>query len=135
MNHKLIARRDLLKRVGAVAVVPPQILLPLVSPEQASASAVQSASAAAANAPQTLTAFEAETLSAIAARLIPTYSTGPGATEAHAAQYIDRALGGALAPFRETYRTGLADINRHAQSTKGNSFARLSPGDQDAFLR
>jgi gluconate 2-dehydrogenase gamma chain len=134
MNHKLIARRELLKRVGAAAVVPPRILLPLVSPDQASTLAAQSSSAAVGTL-QTLTAVEAETLGAIAARLIPTDSSGPGATEARAAQYIDRALGGALAPFRETYRAGLAAIDRHAQNTKGSSFARLSPADQDAFLR
>ena len=84
---------------------------------------------------ETLTAAEAETLGAIAARLIPTDSSGPGATEARAAQYIDRALGGALASFRETYRDGLAALDRHAQSTKGNPFARLSATDQDAVLR
>ncbi len=133
MNQKLIARRELLKRVGAVAVVPPRLLLPLASPEQASATALQSTGAAAAL--KTLTAAEAETLGAIAARLIPTDTSGPGATEAHAAQYIDRALGGALASFRDAYRGGLAAIDRYAQSTKGNSFARLSAEDQDAFLR
>jgi len=135
MNHKLIARRELLKRVGAAAVVPPRILLPLISPEQASAIAAQSPAAAAATTAETLTAAEAETLGAIAARLIPTDGNGPGATEARAAQYIDRALGGALASFRETYRAGLAAIDRHAQSTKGSSFARLTPGDQDQLLR
>ena len=135
MNHKLIARRELLKRVGAVAVVPPRMLLPLVSPGPASAITAQSPSAAVGGAVETLTAAEAETLGAIAARLIPTDGNGPGATEARAAQYIDRALGGALASFRETYRAGLAAIDRHAQSAKGNPFARLSPADQDELLR
>ena len=50
-------------------------------------------------------------------------------------RYIDRALGGALASFRETYRAGLAALDRHAQGTKGSPFARLSPTDQDAVLR
>ena len=135
MNHKLIARRDLLKRVGAAAVVPPRILLPLVSPGPVSTVAAQSPNAAAAGAVETLTATEAETLGAIAARLIPTDGNGPGATEARAAQYIDRALGGALAPFREAYRAGLAAIDRHAQNTKGSAFARLQAADQDALLR
>jgi gluconate 2-dehydrogenase gamma chain len=135
MNHKLIARRELLKRVGAAAVVPPRLLLPLVSPGPAPAIAAQSSSAAVGNTVATLTTAEAETLRAIAARLIPTDGNGPGATEAHAAQYIDRALGGTLASFRETYRAGLGTIDRYAQSTRGNSFARLSPADQDQFLR
>ena len=135
MNHKLIARRELLKRVGAAAVVPPRILLPLVSPGPAATIAAQSPSAAVGGTLETLTASEAETLGAIAARLIPTDGNGPGATEARAAQYIDRALGGALASFRETYRAGLAAIDRHAQSGKRNLFARLSPADQDELLR
>lgn len=135
MNHKLIARRELLKRVGAAAVVPPRMLLPLVSPGPASTVAAQSPSAAVGGTVETLTAAEAETLGAIAARLIPTDGNGPGATEARAAQYIDRALGGALASFRETYRAGLAAIDRHAQSSKGTPFARLSPADQDELLR
>ena len=46
---------------------------------------------------ETLTAAEADLLEAIVARLIPTDAHGPGATEARAARYIDRALGGALA--------------------------------------
>jgi gluconate 2-dehydrogenase gamma chain len=135
MNDKLIARRELLKRVGAAAVVPPRILLPLVSPGPVSTMAAQSPGAAVGSAAETLTAAEAETLGAIAARLIPSDGNGPGATEARAAQYIDRALGGALAPFRETYRAGLAAIERHAQSTKGSSFAHLSSADQDQLLR
>ena len=136
MKHKLIARRELLMRVGAAAVVPPRVLLPFVSPAPASTIAAQSQGAAAVGSTAaTLTVAEAETLGAIVARLIPTDSNGPGATEARAAQYIDRALGGALASFRETYRAGLAAIDRHTQSTRGNLFARLSPADQDQFLR
>ena len=123
MNHKLgVSRREVLKRVGAAAVMPPRILLPLVSPTGDPVLAQAPAGSA------------AETLGAIAARLIPTDSNGPGATEARAAQYIDRALGGALASFRETYRAGLAALDRYAQSARGSSFARLSAADQDAVL-
>jgi gluconate 2-dehydrogenase gamma chain len=135
MNHKLIARRELLKRVGAAAVVPPRILFPLLSPGPGPTIAAQSPGAAVVSTVETLTTVEAETLGAIAARLIPTDGSGPGATEARAAQYIDRALGGALAPFREAYRAGLAAIDRYAQSSKGSSFARLSATDQDELLR
>src|SRR5579871_2278857 len=46
---------------------------------------------------ETLTAAEADILEAFCARLIPTDANGPGAREARAAHYIDRALGGALA--------------------------------------
>jgi gluconate 2-dehydrogenase gamma chain len=82
----------------------------------------------------TLTAEEGATLDAIAARLIPSDGNGPGATEARATRYIDRALGGALADSREAYRTGLADIDAAARASKGAPFARLSAADQDAIL-
>jgi gluconate 2-dehydrogenase gamma chain len=134
MNQKLIARREWLKQVGAAAAVPPKLLLPLISPARDPAPALVQSVTAPAAATETLTAAEGETLAAIAARLIPTDATGPGATEARAAQYIDRALGGALASFRETYRSGLAALDRYAQATKGGSFARLSSSDQDAVL-
>jgi gluconate 2-dehydrogenase gamma chain len=137
MNHEwMVSRREWLKRVGAAAAIPPKLLLPLVSPSGEPVSVLaQSPGVPAGAAPETLTAAESETLSAIAARLIPTDGSGPGATEARASQYIDRALGGALASFRDTYRTGLAALDRYAQSTKGSAFARLSAADQDALLR
>ncbi len=137
MNHEwFVSRRELLRRVGAAAVVPPRMLLPLVSPDEGAALVpAQAPGNAVRGALETLTAAESETLGAIAARLIPTDGNGPGAIEAGAAQYIDRALGGALASFRETYRAGLAAVDRYAQSSKGSSFARLSAADQDALLR
>ncbi|MCC7008285.1 MAG: gluconate 2-dehydrogenase subunit 3 family protein [Acidobacteria bacterium] len=83
---------------------------------------------------ETLTQPEADALEAVAARLIPSDEHGPGAREARAAHYIDRALGGALASSREAYRDGLAAVDRYARSTKGERFADLSPADQDAVL-
>ena len=74
-------------------------------------------------------------LEAVVARLVPSDVTSPGAAEARAAHYIDRALGGALASSRETYRQGLATIDAVAVSSRGEPFARLSAGDQDALLR
>src|SRR5262245_50285127 len=108
MNQEwLVSRREWLKRVGAAAGVPPRILLPLASPSGQPAPAFEQVPGGlVAGARETLTAAEAEALGAFAARLIPSDSNGPGATEARTAQYIDRALGGALATFRETYRAG-----------------------------
>src|SRR5687767_4514039 len=83
---------------------------------------------------ETLTAAEGDTLHAIVARLIPSDGNGPGAVEAGAARYIDRALGGALSGNRETYRLGLAAADRYAEASKGAPFARLSAADQDAVL-
>jgi gluconate 2-dehydrogenase gamma chain len=84
---------------------------------------------------ETLSAAEAETLEALTARLIPSDANGPGALEAQAARYIDRALGGALASSHDAYRSGLAAVDAYARMSKGSLFAQLSAADQDAILR
>jgi gluconate 2-dehydrogenase gamma chain len=83
---------------------------------------------------ETLTLVEAEILEAITARLIPTDERGPGAREARAARYIDRALGGVLAASLETYRQGLAAVDRHARAARGARFVELNARDQDGVL-
>jgi gluconate 2-dehydrogenase gamma chain len=84
--------------------------------------------------PQTLSARELELLNAVASRLIPSDALGPGAVEAGATQYIDRALAGALASSRQAYAAGLAALDRYAETSRGKRFTELSPGDQDAVL-
>ena len=83
---------------------------------------------------QALTTAEADLLDAVVARLIPTDANGPGATEAQAVRYIDRALAGALAGSRETYRAGLEALDRYSRSSRGAPFTALSPTDQDSVL-
>lgn len=83
---------------------------------------------------ETLTASEANILEAFCARLIPSDANGPGAKEARAAHYIDRALGGALASAREIYRSGLMALDAKAQASKGAPFAKLDAQMQDAVL-
>jgi gluconate 2-dehydrogenase gamma chain len=83
---------------------------------------------------ETLTAAEADTLEAIVARLIPTDENGPGATEARAAHYIDRALTGPLRGSRAAYAANLAALDAYAQSSKGAPFAKLNAAEQDAVL-
>ena len=122
-SHRL-SRRELLKRtavLGAAATVPLRV-------------ALVARQAAPLEGFVTLTASEADTLEAIVARLIPTDEDGPGATEARAASYIDRALGGALASSRETYAEGLAATDAYARASKGAPFATLAPADQDRIL-
>jgi len=115
-----ISRRDILKRVGVAG---------------AAAAVPIDAIAQAAREPfETLTAAEGATLEAMVARLIPTDSNGPGATDARAARYIDRALGGFLTSFLIVYRTGLAGVETYARTAKGASFTQLSAQDQDAVL-
>ena len=65
---------------------------------------------------ETLTAAEADTLEAIVARLIPTDENGPGATEARAAHYIDRALTG---PLRTLARQLCRQPRRHRRLRAG----------------
>jgi gluconate 2-dehydrogenase gamma chain len=83
---------------------------------------------------ENLTASEADVLEAIVARLIPSDANGPGATEARAAHYIDRALGGALASSRQAYTAGLAALDRYSRSSRGKAFTELSATDQDSVL-
>jgi len=83
---------------------------------------------------ETFTAAEADILEAIVARLIPSDENGPGAAEARAAYYIDRALAGPLRSSRELYAANLAATDAYALSTKGAGFARLAATDQDAVL-
>ena len=132
-----LSRRQLLKRaglVGAAAIATP-IGTFVQSPNAAQSPARAQGAIGRGQALETLTAAEAETLEAITARLIPSDANGPGALEAQAARYIDRALGGALASSRDAYRSGLAAVDAYARTTKGSAFARLSAADQDAVLR
>jgi gluconate 2-dehydrogenase gamma chain len=122
-----ISRREILRRLGAVlgaAVVP---ALP--------ASARARAQAAVAETFVTFSAAEGATVKAVVARLIPSDENGPGALEARADRYIDRALSGALRASRPAYTSGLAAIETAAQSLRGVGFARLSPADQDTVLK
>jgi gluconate 2-dehydrogenase gamma chain len=143
-----ISRRDLLKRaavVGAAAAASDGVarrLQPGAEAAETTANAVALGEGAlrdhvmeAAREPlENLTATEADLLEAIVARLIPTDASGPGATEARAAHYIDRALGGALASSRQAYTAGLSALDRYARSSRGKAFTELSATDQDSVL-
>ncbi|HZT76031.1 MAG TPA: gluconate 2-dehydrogenase subunit 3 family protein [Vicinamibacterales bacterium] len=123
-----ISRRDLLKTTALLAGA-------RAFQASGTAAAQRTAEIAARGAaPETLTAREMEILDAIAARLIPNDALGPGAVEAGATRYIDRALGGALASSRQAYAAGLAALDRYAQSSRGKPFTDLPPADQDSVL-
>ena len=132
-----LSRRELLTRVGilgAAAAIPGRALAWAREAAPAHNAALPLMQAPVREAFETLIAAESDTLEAIVARLIPTDENGPGATEARAAHYIDRALAGALSPSREAYAEGLAAVDAYAQASKAAPFARLSAGDQDAVL-
>jgi gluconate 2-dehydrogenase gamma chain len=123
-----ISRRDLLKRAGVAAA----------SGTLARGMAVSARTAALQSRREpleTLTAVEADLLDAVVARLIPSDANGPGAREAGAVRYIDRALGGALASSREVYGSGLAALEEYSRSSRGKRFLELPPAEQDSVLR
>ena len=74
---------------------------------------------------------EAEEVSGLASLIIPSGST-PGAREAGALYFIDRALATFDRDKRETYRQGLRMVQaRREELFPGStSFSRLAPGDQ-----
>ena len=118
-----LSRREMLKRVVVAGAA---VSLPAARSAGAAVQAPESF--------ETLTAGEGATLRAVVARLIPADERGPGALEAGAATYIDRALRGPLAGSREAYRTGLAALDRYAQAAQGVRFAALAAAEQDALL-
>jgi gluconate 2-dehydrogenase gamma chain len=124
-----VSRRDLFRTAGAGAAV-----VVTGAPLAQDKAAAQTVTAPQLEALETLTAAEADILQAICARLIPSDENGPGAAEARAAHYIDRALTGPLRAARDAYAAGLAAIDVHAQAKKGVPFTRLAPADQDAVL-
>jgi gluconate 2-dehydrogenase gamma chain len=131
----IISRRDLLKSVaiaGAATAVPAIGGPPVDAAEPQTVT--PAAAAAGPDALESLTSAESDTLEAIVARLIPADENGPGAKEARAARYIDRALGGALSGSREAYRSGLAALDAYARFSKGSGFHQLATADQDAVL-
>jgi gluconate 2-dehydrogenase gamma chain len=133
-----LSRRELLKRAGlagAAAAIAPAVAGAHVT-HGADAVAQAPAAAPISREPlQALTTAEADVLEAVCARLIPTDESGPGAREARAAHYIDRALAGFLAPSRQAYATGLAAIDLAAKNAHGVPFAKLSDTDQDQILK
>jgi gluconate 2-dehydrogenase gamma chain len=123
-----MTRRELLQQIGIL------IGVAAGAPVSARGRARAQALPAVGEALISLTPAEAITLRAVIARIIPADENGPGAFEAKADRFIDRALAGALKNQRAQYSSGLAAIDAQAQSAKGAAFAKLSPSDQDAVL-
>jgi gluconate 2-dehydrogenase gamma chain len=122
-----VSRRELFKRAGlygAAIVAMPELSRVLTFRRELFAQAPAPA----------LTASERATLAAICARIIPTDDNGPGAAEAHAADYIDHALSGALSESRQAYTEGLAAIDAASQQKYQATFAKLTPLQQDVAL-
>ena len=137
---RVISRREVLRSVGAVGaaaavgVGSASAATPTAAAPAPALPTAQPSSTASRVAYEHLTADEAELLEAVADQLIPADDHGPGAGEAQARRYIDRALGGALSDAREAYKSGLSALDRYCRSSRGASFLKLSPRDQISTL-
>jgi gluconate 2-dehydrogenase gamma chain len=129
LGETAVSRRELLKRLGMAGAA--VVALPAFDRVLAFQREILSTGAVPAG---VLSAPEAATLAAVCARIIPTDESGPGATEARAAEYIDRALRGWLAPSRDAYAAGLSTIDDAARTRAGRRFVDLAPAEQDAVL-
>ena len=139
---RVITRRELLQSAGAVGAAAAAGVTGVEGAVAAAGSATpaapstqqRTAASAARETYEHLTADEAELLEAIADHLIPADEHGPGAVEARAVHYIDRALGGALAESHDAYRSGLAAFDRYCRSSRGGSFLTLAHRDRISAL-
>ena len=139
MANDRVSRRDLLKRAGlaGAALTLPAAASPAESTIDSTTRGGSSTTAAAQvrrEPIENLTAAEMDLLEEICARIIPTDANGPGAREARAAHYIDRALGGFLAPSKPAYTAGLAAFDAYCRSSRRAPFLELSIRDKDSVL-
>lgn len=137
-----VSRRDLLKRAGMAGAAMTITLTPVSSAAPAVTApheggpdrAGPDEQAPRREAIENLTAFESDLLEAICARIIPSDASSPGAREARAAHFIDRALGGALASSKPAYTAGFAAFDRYCRSSRGKPFLELPERDMDSVL-
>jgi len=78
---------------------------------------------------------EARTIEAFTARIIPGDTHNPGAKEAGAVIFIDRALAGFFSHLQTFYREGIAALDQSSRSRFGCAFLDLNESQQDEFLR
>jgi gluconate 2-dehydrogenase gamma chain len=77
---------------------------------------------------------EAETIDALAGLIIPGSEDDPGAHEAGAVIYIDRALAGPYGSLQRLYRSGLAALDESCVERQGRRFVELDEGEQNFIL-
>ena len=129
MSHTPLSRRDLLKLAGTAGAAAAAAAASAVPAE------AQRRSPRPAREPlRALTAHEADLLDRIAELMVPSDEHGPGATEAMAVRYIDRALAGALVDQRDAYRVGLEALERYARQSRGAPFLQLTETRQISLL-
>jgi gluconate 2-dehydrogenase gamma chain len=83
-----------------------------------------------------LTPAEARTMRAFAAQILPSDEGVPGAEEAGAVQFVDRALGmPSFVELAPVIRAGLADLDVRARALARRDFASLSSEQQITLMR
>ena len=82
---------------------------------------------------ETLDSATAVEIEAITAQIIPS-TGGPGAREAGVIYFIDRALSTFAADDRETYRTGMAELQKRRKAMFHDSTTIASLSDQRQML-
>lgn len=131
MSQSKPSRRDLFKLAGATASA---AVVTVTVTETSAGQRARTRPRPPREPLKALTAHEADLLDRIAELLVPSDDNGPGATEAMAVRYIDRALAGALAEQREVYTVGLAALERYARQTRGAPFLQLTETHQISLL-
>lgn len=84
-----------------------------------------------------LTSREAEVISAVAARILPSVDAKPGAREAGVIHFIDRSLSTFNLAQKALYAEGAKDLDARAAAKEkaAPGFAALAPAQQDEILR
>jgi gluconate 2-dehydrogenase gamma chain len=77
---------------------------------------------------------EARTVDALSARIIPGDAGDPGAREAGAVVYIDRALAGAYDNLQPLYQSGVRELDQLCRERHGKPFVQVGEAEQDAVL-
>jgi gluconate 2-dehydrogenase gamma chain len=132
--HDLHNRRAFLRAVTAAGVA--WAAADLVEVDHAIARAAQHAAGGTSPAMTSLTRTQADTISAAAARILPSVDGRPGARDAGVVYFIDKALSTFNAGQKQAYVDGITDLNRRAAArTRGADFVALDAAEQDEILR
>ena len=78
---------------------------------------------------------QAAVVDAMAARIVPSEEGSPGAREAQAIIYIDRALAGYFASLQVLYREGIDRVEAMSVASFGKPFVALESSEQDSLLQ
>lgn len=124
-DHEGVSRRSFLKQgAGAAALVFVHTAFRLDAEAQERAG----------DGFQFFTREEGALVEAIAGRIWPGSARDPGAIEARAVDYVDRALAGPYAGYQRAYRVMLVDLSERLQRRYGVGVSALTDEQLDALI-